>query len=132
MKEENPEECATYKQKLANFYAAVKIEFKEQYPVFTAYLNQCESMSKRAIDLSNKCSEETDVFKQKAPRMMSNIVEEVKELNEGYKGVEAAWKDLCKYYEITDVKQEESTKFIKFFTAYFDTLEKYFPKDKKK
>lgn len=64
--------------------------------------------------------------------MMHNIVEDVKELNIGYKEVETTWKDLCKYYEITDQKQDESSKFIKFFTAYFDQLEKYFPKDKKK
>ena len=69
LKEEDPN-SVNFKKGLENFYATQKIEFKEQLPVFTSYLTQCENMNKRANDLAAKILDDKDSFKNNAPGLM--------------------------------------------------------------
>jgi len=128
---ENPD-CINYKQKLVNFYATKRYGWENLFPGFETYLWSCESMYQKAKALADKIDDETDEFKMKAPIEMNQVVKSVTDIMDWYKAVKKQWERYCKYFDFNDEKKDESQKFTKWFIEFFDTLDKYFPKQKKK
>lgn len=95
-------------------------------------MKSCESMYNWAKQLAEKIDDENDEFKKKAPISMNQVVKDVTQIIQWYKKVEEWWKWTCKYFDFNDEKKDESQKFSKWFIEFFDQLDKYFPKDKKK